>query len=214
MPMSDQQQEWIVVPRWDEFQHRDAARAYTLTWIKTFTKLLSDDNYLALTPVQRAALHGIWLEYARSHRKLRVSTSSISRRLQMRVTKHTLEALNDAGFIHLSASNDASTPASAVAITEERREEVTPLPPLEPNPSHEPVASPPHRAAPATRFVYTFEPETFTGKVVRRATVNGTGGSPSHWETVQSLRRRLETQPVREARAVRPVRRDRPGQGG
>jgi hypothetical protein len=37
----------------------------------------------------------------------------------------------------------------------------------------------------ATRFDYTFEPETFTGKVVRRGATAGKG-SPSHWQPCQS----------------------------
>jgi hypothetical protein len=117
------EERWIVIPRWDDFQHADAARSRTLPWIKSWTRLLSDNAYLDLTGHQRAILHGIWLEYARSHCQLTLSTVSLTRRLGLRVTTQHLEALNHAGFIHFSASKPASKPASSIARTEERRVE-------------------------------------------------------------------------------------------
>jgi hypothetical protein len=113
---------WIVIARWDEFQHRDAARAIVPTWVKTFTRLLSDDDYLSLTGHRRAVLHGIWLEYARSLRLLPDDTAVLSRRLSLKVTRPDLEALNHAGFIDFHASRPASNPASTPAGIEERRE--------------------------------------------------------------------------------------------
>jgi len=91
----------MIVPRnWDAFQHTDATkRGHNPRWIKNYTALLSDDNYLDLTPSRRAILHGLWLEYARSGRELRENTRSLSRRLQLKVTTRDLEALNHAGFI-------------------------------------------------------------------------------------------------------------------
>ncbi len=103
---------YIVIPRWDEFQHRDMARSTVPPWIKTYTKLLHDDEYLALTGDQRAILHGLWLEYASSRRRLRLDTRSLSSRLRLRVTSAQLEALNHAGFIEFSASKYASNLAS------------------------------------------------------------------------------------------------------
>ncbi len=114
---------WIVIPRWEEFQHRDAARVQVPTWLKTFTKLLSDEAYLDLSGHRRAILHGLWLEYARSTRRLRVDTISLSRRLSLRVTTKDLAALNHAGFIHFSASRDAGKHAGTIAGIEESREE-------------------------------------------------------------------------------------------
>src|SRR5262245_50630060 len=105
--MSNQQ--WIVVTDWDRFQHPDAARSTALPWVKTYTELLSNDEYLNLPAGTRAVLHGLWLEYARSRCRLRLDTASLRRRLNLRVTKQQLEALNDAGFIHFSASKPAST---------------------------------------------------------------------------------------------------------
>jgi hypothetical protein len=91
------------------------ARSKVPPWIKTFTKLLSDDDYLALSHHLRGVLLGIWLEYARARRQLRGSTVTLTRRLGQRVTTRDLEALNDAGFIAFSASKPARTDAGDVA---------------------------------------------------------------------------------------------------
>lgn len=100
-------EQWIVIPHWhsedghDGFQHyRDRAP----TWIKFYTRLLHDDDYLSLTGDQRAILHGLWLEYASSDGQLRLDTRSITSRLRLRVTTRQLERLNQAGFIHFYAS--------------------------------------------------------------------------------------------------------------
>lgn len=106
---------WIIISRWDEFQHRDMARSTVPPWIKNLTRLLSDEAYLNLTWQQRGLLHALWLEYARTRRQLPDSTLSLSRRLGGKVTRASLEALNHAGFIQFSASNPASTPASDLA---------------------------------------------------------------------------------------------------
>jgi hypothetical protein len=92
---------WVVVRDWDKFQHykdRDPI------WIRTYTRLLHDDAYRNLTGHQRAVLHGLWLAYASSGRQLRLDTRSLSARLNLRVSSHTLESLNNAGFIDLVAS--------------------------------------------------------------------------------------------------------------
>lgn len=87
----------IVIPKWGSFQHYK--KQTRPPWIKSYTKLLHDDSYLSLTDTQRAVLHGLWLLYAASGRKVPGNTSKLSRQLSMRVTKRTLEALEQAGFI-------------------------------------------------------------------------------------------------------------------
>lgn len=122
---------WIVIPRWNDFQHPDTTRSGVMPWLKNFTRLLSDDAYLDLTFPQRGLLHSIWLEYARSRGQLRMSNGSthvsLSRRLGQTVRVSQLEALNHAGFIEFSASRPASTVASKgasnLASREEKREE-------------------------------------------------------------------------------------------
>lgn len=125
---------WIVIPRWEEFQHPDTTRTGNIPWVKNFTRLLSDDAYLNLNASERAVLHGLWLEYARSRAGLRLATStrrasdeldtsSLTRRLNLRVTQKTLERLNHAGFIQFSASRPASSLASRTASADEKRPE-------------------------------------------------------------------------------------------
>jgi len=94
---------WIEIPRWRDFQHYDPAKR-TPPWVKTYTRLMSDGAYLDLTGDQRAILHGLWLEYASSSCRLRAETRSLTRRLNLRVTRAQLERLEEAGFIRLSAS--------------------------------------------------------------------------------------------------------------
>jgi len=110
---------WLVIPRWDGFQHPDTTRTGSMPWIKNFTRLLSDDAYLDLSWQQRGLLHSIWLEYARSRGQVRVKTGSrhvsLSRRLGQTVRFSQLEALNHAGWIAFSASKPASTTASEPA---------------------------------------------------------------------------------------------------
>lgn len=92
---------WIVIARWNDFQHyknRDPL------WIKTYTRLLRDDDYLDLSGHLRAVLHGLWLLAAENDGCVRDDTAMISRRLALRVTTPHIESLNHAGFIQLSAS--------------------------------------------------------------------------------------------------------------
>jgi len=123
--MSDER--WIVIPNWDMFQHykdRDPS------WIKTYVSLTASDQYLALSGHRRGALHGIWLEYARSHGQLRFDTLTLSRRLNLRVSTADLEALNHAGFIDVAASKPlairyqpASEPLALARSRDKRRED-------------------------------------------------------------------------------------------
>ena len=96
---------WIVVPNWREFQHyknRDPS------WVKAYTRLLDDPEYLELSFHVRGVLLGLWLAYARSDGQLRGNTLALTRQLGgdtgTRVTTRDLERLNHAGFIRFSAS--------------------------------------------------------------------------------------------------------------
>ena len=92
---------WIEVRKWNDFQHYKNREP---KWIKLYTELQHDDNWLELTGHQRAVLVGIWLEYASARCQLRLDTASLTRRLGLRVTRATLESLNHAGFIRFVAS--------------------------------------------------------------------------------------------------------------
>lgn len=112
----------IHVRNWEKFQHADVTkRGRPPAWIRLYTELLSDENYLKLTPPRRAMLIGIWVEYARTRRELPEDTASLSRRLAQRILRTDLEALNHAGFIEIRHANDTPT-----ASLEERRGEVPP----------------------------------------------------------------------------------------
>ncbi len=117
---------YIHIVGWDRHQHRDAARSSVPTWIKNHTRLLSDDNYLALSAHQRAVLHGLWLEYARSRCQLSANTASLTRRLALRVSLRQLEALSHAGFITLSAGNRARLEVEREV--EDKEQELAPPP--------------------------------------------------------------------------------------
>jgi hypothetical protein len=71
---------WISVVDWRRFQHYDPAKRVP-PWIKNYTELLDDDEYLRLTSRQRGLLHGIWLLYAASRCKLSDSPALLTRRL-------------------------------------------------------------------------------------------------------------------------------------
>ena len=92
--------DYITVHDWEKFQHKDATkRGKDPKWIRLYTRLHSDDDWLNLTPNRRAILIGIWIEYARSGQRLPADTGHLARRLQLRVTAKDLAAIRDAGFI-------------------------------------------------------------------------------------------------------------------
>ena len=116
---------WIVIRNWDRFQHYGAMR--TPPWIRVYTELLHNEDYLGLSATQRATLHGLWLEYAMSRGNIPESTPKLSRKFRVRVTKRTLEALNQAGFIEFVASKPLALDLSR---GEESRKE-TPISPVD-----------------------------------------------------------------------------------
>jgi hypothetical protein len=92
---------YIWIPRWDEFQHYKDRQP---PWIKVYTRLLHDDDYLSLSGHRRSILHGLWLVFASSSRRVRLDSRSLSARLQLRITSEDLKALNRAGFVEVVAS--------------------------------------------------------------------------------------------------------------
>ena len=90
---------WIIVTDWDTFQHysdRDPL------WIKVYTRLLHNDDWLALTDTEKGFLLTVWLEYASTGGQIRVGR--VPSRIRPANVQRTLERLNQAGFIELSAS--------------------------------------------------------------------------------------------------------------
>jgi hypothetical protein len=117
---------YIEIPNWDKFQHYRNRRP---AWIKCYVDLLARDEYLDLTFPQRGLLHGIWMEYARSPRNIPGDTLKLSRRLGGRVTKHSLNALVQAGFIEICASN---------VLEQSKRQSKSKKPPIVPLPKERP----------------------------------------------------------------------------
>jgi hypothetical protein len=111
---------WIVIPNWRRFQHYGDRR--DPPWIKNYEALLHNADYLALTGHQRGVLHGLWLEYAASHCQIADSTATVTRQLGVRVSRATLKALNDAGFIEFSASRPLASHALAREVLRTSKE--------------------------------------------------------------------------------------------
>lgn len=96
---------YIEIPNWSEYQHYKNRNP---PWIKMHTRLLRNPKYLELTLSQRGLLHGLWLLYAKNDGIVRENLKWLSEELSQRVTSSSLKALNEAGFIRLSASKRAS----------------------------------------------------------------------------------------------------------
>jgi hypothetical protein len=96
---------WITVNRWEEFQHYKHRRP---TWIKNYVRLVNDDTYLGLSLIQRGVIHGLWMMYAAGGGK--PLSEAVARRVlvgseaEARRWLNSVEALNHAGFIDVSAS--------------------------------------------------------------------------------------------------------------
>lgn len=93
---------WIVIHNWERHQHYGNHRRPP--WIKLYLALLHDDSFQSLSPTDRSALVHLWILYALTGRKVRDDTLKLTRATGQRFTKATLERLNHAGFIAISAS--------------------------------------------------------------------------------------------------------------
>jgi hypothetical protein len=69
---------WIEVVNWNKFQHYTDRRP---AWIKNYTELLHNHNYIALSARHRGILHGLWLLYAAGNRELTASPAELNRAL-------------------------------------------------------------------------------------------------------------------------------------
>lgn len=166
---------WIEVPNWDLFQHPDAARSGVLPWIKVYTRLMSHPDFLDLTFAERGLLLSIWLEYATSRAALREHAGSMTRQLGQKVDQRALNRLNHAGFVQFSASK----PASRVASTEKRREELTPKSP------YTQASNKPSQSQPRCSFCgLTFKSQN---KLAEHLYHQHDGPEPDHWLEAEHL---------------------------
>jgi hypothetical protein len=114
---------WIIVPSWRKFQHytdRDPP------WIKLYTELGSNDDWLELTDAECGLLVRIWVEYARSRGVLRASRVPAAALQKNR--RRGLERLVQAGFIHLSASKPLALAHARARAKKKSEEEEKDLP--------------------------------------------------------------------------------------
>lgn len=98
--MSDELYIWVN--RWEEFQvyHRKRNKTWAPPWIRVYTRLLDDHNYLGLTARQRGLLHDVWLLFAKTRLELGLSPARIGRMLGYETLRmRDFEALNQAGFL-------------------------------------------------------------------------------------------------------------------
>jgi hypothetical protein len=121
---------YIDIPNWDKFQHKDIWRKSggRPPWIKAYTRLLSNNEWLDLSQSQQGILVNLWLMYASAGQS--VSEAGAKRRLcrsdaEARWWRSNLEALRDAGFIEILSQPISAPVAPRV---EERREELPSIP--------------------------------------------------------------------------------------
>jgi hypothetical protein len=108
--------DWIIVPRWEDFQHYKDRNP---TWIKVYARLLHNPRWLRLSLASRAVLLTIWLLYSQELGQVQVSL--LHSYGQPGSGLPQLKALNDAGFIKLSASK----PLAPSTETEKEKEKET-----------------------------------------------------------------------------------------
>lgn len=115
---------FLWIDRWDEHQTVETKRGkkWTPPWIRNYTRLLHNDAYLGLSGHRRAILHGLWLEFASSDRRVIINTSSLSHRLALRITMRDLIALNHAGFVHFVPERTVEMFRNGSGIEERRGE--------------------------------------------------------------------------------------------
>jgi DNA-binding MarR family transcriptional regulator len=103
---------WIIVRNWDKFQHYKDRHPI---WIKLYTNLNSSDDWLGLTMAERGLLVTIWMEYARSKKRLSVDLITRLSVAPRHVQRH-LTSLSDAGFIEVRASYRSREEKKGVAL--------------------------------------------------------------------------------------------------
>lgn len=110
---------WIRPRDWNRTQtyKRSSPR-----WIKTYASRVLDDSYRALSPLERAALHGLELLYAITGTPVRLDVKSLNSKLGLRTYLATWEALNHAGFVDLMDSLTVPPEQSRAEQSKEERE--------------------------------------------------------------------------------------------
>jgi hypothetical protein len=143
--VSGRSERWIVIPRWDEFQHY---RDRNPIWIKDHVRQVRDDTYMSLELGARGLLHDLRLLYAENGGPLRESyartrlgaplgASGQTLGNHSRAFRRHLEALNRAGFVQVLASEPLATETE----TEKERTNAVTAVELTKEPTPEPSAT-------------------------------------------------------------------------
>ena len=119
--MSDR---YIKIRNWEKFQHKDVWKKSGghAPWIKAYTRLLHDDDWLGLTQTQRGILLGLWLMYSSTGLSVNETTSRRLLSTNKGESRHfldNLDALNRAGFIEFESQQSRAP----VATREEKSRE-------------------------------------------------------------------------------------------
>lgn len=119
---------YIWITNWDERQtfQKKRGKPWAPPWVKLFTRILDDPEYLELSPETRSLLVGLWALFARSHGTVTKDTRRLSKQLHQRVTEQQLQALNHAGFLVFCSGTVLEQRRSAFwnrSGLEEKREE-------------------------------------------------------------------------------------------
>ena len=111
---------WIVIPRWDEFQHYKDRQP---VWIKVYLELADNEDWVKLTLAERGLLVSLWVEFGSARGQLPLS--AVPARVRQKVLSRTIESLADAGFIDIVASKPLalSRARAQTRAREEVREE-------------------------------------------------------------------------------------------
>jgi hypothetical protein len=97
--------EWIVIPNWKRFQHYQDRNP---KWIKNYTELMDDPEYLRLSFHRRGLLHCLWVDFALSRGCVPLDVKLLNRKFNAAMKMADLEALRDAGFIRFRSSKPVS----------------------------------------------------------------------------------------------------------
>lgn len=90
---------YIWINRWEDFQHYPPRRDRGPAWIKSYSAQLDDERYWRLSNRQRALLHDLRHMFATMRARLPHDRRMIEARRQAETRHADLQALNQAGFI-------------------------------------------------------------------------------------------------------------------
>ena len=107
----------LLIPNWNRFQHYKDRRP---TWIKLYTDVLDNPQFLGLSMASRGLLMTIWVTYASN--SCHICAKDVSRFCHRSASYYQLIELNQAGFLEFAAST--SLAKSLPRIRERERKDL------------------------------------------------------------------------------------------